>query len=114
MDDGILKEVLQLEKKIEVELARERQQAELWLAETCRAIDHELSCEQTQSASSFEQQETEALQAARRRAAQKLRGERNRARTLAGLSTEERQKLLQDRLTIVLTGRDNDRPDDKS
>lgn len=114
MDDGILKEVLQLEKKIEEELAQERQQAELWLAETCRAIDHELSCEQTDSTSRFEQQESEALQSARGKAAQKLRNERNRARALAGLSTEVRQQLLEGRLTTVLTGSDNDRPDDKS
>ena len=114
MADGILKEVLQLEQKIEAELARERQQAELWLAETCRAIDHELSCEQTESASSFEQQEAEALQSTRKVAAQKLRNERNRAITLTGLSTEKLHQLLKDRLTIVLTGRDNDRSDDKS
>lgn len=114
MDDGILKEVLQLEQKIEAELARERQQAELWLAETCRAIDHELSCEQEDSASRFEQQEADALRSARKEAAQTLRNERNRARTLAGLSTEAQQHLLQDRLTIVLTGRDNDHSDGKS
>ena len=114
MSDGILKEVLQLEKKIEAALAEEQARAEAWLAETCREIDQELSCEQTQDDRSYEQQSAVALQAARNNAAQQLRRERQRARTLTGLPNDRLLRLLDGRLQTVLTGRDDDCPDDQS
>ena len=114
MSDGILKAVLQLEKQIEATLAQEQVRAELWLAETCRAIDLELSHKQTQDDCDYEQQESATLHAARNLAAQTLRRERHRARTLAGLSRGELLPLLDVQLSVVLTGRDNDCPDDKS
>lgn len=114
MTDGILKEVLQLEQQIEAELAREQKQAESWLAETCRTIDRESRGEQTENDRNYEQREHEALQADRNRAAKQLRHERYQARTLVGMSNDILLPLLLDRLQVVITGRDDDRPDDQS
>ena len=114
MSDGILKEVLQLEKQIEATLAQEQARAETWLAETRRSIELELSREQTRHDRDYEQQRSAALHAARKMAAQKLRRERHRARTLAGLSNVSLLPLLDAQLQTVLTGRDNDCPDDQS
>ena len=114
MSDGILQEVLQLEKQIETALAQEQVRAEAWLAETCQSIDRELGCEQTKDDLTYEKQGIEALQAARNKAARKLRYERHRARTLIGLPNDRLLTLLDGRLETVLTGRDDDCPDDKS
>ena len=114
MTDGILKEVLKLEQQIEEELAREQKKAESWYAEACRMIDRDLSCEQDESDHSYEQHEREARESARKQAVQKLRHERQRARALIGLPSDKLLPLLLTRLRVVLSGRDDDRPDDQS
>ena len=114
MTDGILKEVLQLEQQIEAELLREQKQAESWLAEACLTIDRELGCEQTENDRNYEQQELDALKSDRNRAAQKLRHERYRARTLIGMPNDKLLPLLTGRLQVVMNGRSDDCPDDQS
>ena len=114
MTDGILKEVLQLEQQIEAELMREQKQAESWLAEACLTIDRELSGEQTENDRNYEQQELDALQTARNQAAQTLRHERYRARTLIGMPKDKLLLLLIGRLQVVMNGRNDDCPDDQS
>ena len=114
MSDGILKEVLLLEQQIETELMQEQKQAENWLAETCRTIDRESLCEQTENDRNYEQRELDALCTARNQAAQKIRHERYRARTLIGMPNDTLLPLLVSRLQVVLNGRNDDRPNDQS
>jgi hypothetical protein len=114
MSDGILKDVLQLEKKIETALDQERERAASWLAEACRTIDSDVNMKQLDHDLEIERQGTEALYTTRRTVAQKLRRERQWARSLAELSEERLVNLLKDRLKPVLTGSDDDCPDDQS
>jgi len=114
MSDGILKEILQLEQKIETALDHERELAATWLAEACRAIDSDFKAKQLAHDLEIERQGTEAIYTTRRTVAQKLRRERKWAETLAELSEETLLTLLKERLKPVLTGRDDDCPDDQS
>ena len=114
MSDGILKEVLQLERKIEAALEQERERAATWLADACRAIDSDVNIEQQEHGLQIERQGTEAIYTTRRTVAQKLRRERKWAETLAELPEDTLLTLLKDRLKLVLTGRDDDCPDDQS
>lgn len=114
MGDGILKEVLQLEQEIEADLADEQARAEAWLAEACRAVDRDLSGEQQDEDLASEQKSAAAIRTARDRAAGRLRRERQWAKALVGMSSDRLSALLDSRLQPVLTGRDDDCPDDKS
>jgi hypothetical protein len=114
MSDGILKDILQLEQKIEADLCREEERAQSWFTEICRAIDSDLSGEQKDNDLATEQQSAETIRSFRQTAAEKLRRERRWAKTLVDMPDGRLLPLLQDQLKVVLTGRDDDCPDDKS
>ena len=114
MSNDLLKEVLELEQQIESDLGQERNRADVWLAEACRMIDQELDCEQLENAHSIERLDAESICTVRQSATQKLRHQRHRAKALAELSDESLLTLLKGRLNRVLTGRDDDCPDDQS
>jgi hypothetical protein len=114
MTDGILKEILQLEQQIEADLCREQERADIWLAKVCRAIDQELSCEQEESEIATTQKNAETIRVARQRLANKLYQERQWCRSLLRSPDDTLLPLLEDQLKVVLYGRDNDCPDDKS
>ena len=82
MSNDLLKEVLALEQQIEADLGNERQRAELWLAEACRVIDQELASELLETSDAIERHDAESICTARRTAAQKLRRQRQRSKTL--------------------------------
>jgi len=114
MSDGILKDVLELEKQIEIELSREQDRAEAWYTRACQLVDEELSCTQEDDTHSTELQSIEAVCTARSVAAEELRRERRLAKALAALADEALLPLLDQQLKAVLTGRDHDCPDDQS
>lgn len=113
MSDGILKDVLQLEKQIEIDLAREQDRAEAWFTRSCQLVDAEMSCTREDDTHSTELQSLDAVRTARNAAAAELRRERRRAKDLAGLADEALLPLLDQQLKEVLTGRDHDCPDDQ-
>jgi hypothetical protein len=114
MSNDLLKEVLELEQQIESDLGKERKRAEVWLTEACRMIDQELECDQLENTRAFERHGAESICTVRQTSAQKLRHQRHRAKALAELSDESLLTLLKGRLNRVLTGRDDDCPDDQS
>ena len=114
MSDGILKDVLKLEKQIEADLSREQERADAWCSRACRLVDEEMNCAQTEGTQTFERQGIEAVRSARRSAAAALRRERLWLRRLASLDDDSLLPLLDRQLIRVITGRDDDCPDDQS
>jgi hypothetical protein len=112
MGDGILKEILQLEQKIEAALDQEQELAEGWLTKARRILDTDENLNQQKKQTELEQQTAETICTARRAVAQKLQSERQWTKNLAELSEDRLRELLKERLKPVLSWRDNDCPDD--
>ena len=110
MSDGMLQEILELERQIAAELVEARSRAESWLAEQKEEIDQQAEIEKSKAAAAACCLSEKKCQSARREEAERLVAMRRQVRRLRNLPDAALQEVLNHQLLRVLGGRD-DYPD---
>jgi len=111
MGDGMLHDILAIERQIEEELSREKDRAKTWLAEQKEAIDRQAEQALLDARQNACQAGETRCQLARQRGAESLRAMRCLVRRLRALSDESLRQVLQGAVTQLTAGRDDDHPD---
>lgn len=110
MSDGMLQEILAIERQIVAELTEARFLTESWLAEQKEEIDQQAEIEKGKAAALAGRLSEKKCQSARSEEAERLVTMRNQVRQLRNLPDELLQKVLSKQLFRVLGGCD-DYPD---
>jgi hypothetical protein len=104
MGDGMLRDILEIERQIEAELAQERQKAETWLVEQKAEVDRQAQAALQEVEKKACQTGQDRCQGARQRGAQRLRAMRRKVRQLKALPDASLRQTLQN-IIDQLTGR---------
>lgn len=111
MGDGMLHDILAIERQIASKLEQERDRARAWLAEQKQEIDRQAE-QALQAASRVACQAGETrCQGARRRGAERLCAMRRTVRQLKALPDESLRQALQGHLKQLTARGDDDHPD---
>ncbi len=111
MSDGMLHDILEVERRIEEQLAQERMRAEEWLAAQKDEIDQQTEQALREAASTACQVGAGRCQNARNAGAARIREMRQQARKLRSLSDAMLRQTLQRHLSLITGGVHHDHPD---
>ena len=111
MSDGMLHDILEVERRIEEQLAKERVRVEEWLAAQKAEIDKLTEQAQREAAAAACQVGAGRCQNARNDGAARIREMRQQVRKLKSLSDAVLRQTLQRHLSLVTGGVHHDHPD---
>jgi hypothetical protein len=111
MSDGMLHDILEVERRIEEQLARERVRAEEWLAAQKAEIDQQTKQALGEAAAAACQVGAGRCQSARNDGAARIREMRQQVGMLRALSDAMLRQTLQRHLSLVTGGVHHDHPD---
>ena len=111
MGDGMLHDILAIERQIEAEMVQERARAEAWLTGQKEEIDRQTEFALKNAASVACQTGEARCQGARRSGAKRIRAMRRHVRELKSLSDARLRQVLQRHITRVTGGVQHDYPD---
>lgn len=114
MSDGMLHDILEVERQIEADLARERSRAAAWLEQEKEKIDRLAEEEMVCAATTADRDGETKCRLARSAGAERLLAMRRHVRRLKCLSEKRLRQALLQKLPQVLGGDRHDHPDDKS
>lgn len=111
MSDGMLHDILEVERRIEATLAKERTRAEKWLAAQKVEIDKQTEQALHKAASTACQDGAGRCQNARNAGAARIKEMRQQVRKLKSLSDAELRQALQRHLSRITGEVHHDHPD---
>lgn len=111
MSDGMLHDILEVERRIEEKLAQERMRAEEWLAAQIDEIDQQTEQALREAATAACQVGAGRCQNARNDGAARIRKMRQQTRKLKSLSDAELRQALRRHLSRVTGEVHHDHPD---
>ncbi len=111
MNDGMLHDILDIERQIEADLAAERRRAGAWLALRKKEIDHRCGEQLEVAATTACRDGEKRCQAVRAAGAARIRDMRRQARRLKTLSDGILRQVVQRHLPQIIGGVPDDHPD---
>jgi len=111
MSDGMLHDILEVERRIEGQLARERVRVEAWLAAQKAEIDKQTEQALSEAAAAACQVGAGRCQNARNAGAARIREMRQQVHKLKSLSDKILRQTLQGHLSQITGGVHHDHPD---
>ena len=111
MSDGMLQDIIDIERQIEADLVVERDKANKWLDQQKAQIDQQAEQDIEMSSSTAARNSQDRCQSARAAGADRIREMRRHVRQVKAVTDAELRQIVQRHLAQIIGGVRHDHPD---